>query len=68
MGYREIIRYLRGEWTLVEARAAIIANTNRYVRHQETWFRRDPAIVWIEADDPAAAARLADHISRAPNQ
>ena len=66
MGYGETIRFLRGEWTLAEAHAAIIANTNRYVRHQETWFRRDPTIVWVEADDPAAAAgRLMDLVGQA---
>lgn len=54
MGYTEIIRHLQDELTLAQARAAIVANTNRFVRHQETWFRRDPAIAWVDASDPPA--------------
>jgi tRNA dimethylallyltransferase len=61
MGYIEVIGHLRGDLTLAEARAQIAFNTHRYVRHQETWLRRDPAIAWIDAADPAAAhARLAE--------
>ena len=64
MGYIEIIRHLRGELTLVEARAQIGFNTHRYVRHQETWLRRDPAITWVDAADPVVAhARLAELIA-----
>lgn len=66
MGYAEIIRHLRGELTLAQARAAIVANTNRFVRHQETWFRRDPAIAWIDASDPPAAhERLTEMVREA---
>ena len=64
MGYIEIIRHLRGEITLAEARQQIMFSTHRYVRHQETWLRRDPAITWLDASDPPAAhARLADLIA-----
>jgi tRNA dimethylallyltransferase len=60
MGYLEIIRYLQGECSLEEARRQIMVNTHRYVRHQETWLRRDPSIIWVDATDAAAAqARLA---------
>ena len=38
--------------TLAETRAQIAFSTHRYVRHQETWLRRDRAITWIDAADP----------------
>jgi tRNA dimethylallyltransferase len=41
IGYAEISAYLRGQATLPEAIAQLKANTHRYVRHQETWLRRN---------------------------
>ena len=43
IGYAEIVAYLRGESTLPDAITRIKTNTHRYVRHQETWFRRNHA-------------------------
>lgn len=64
MGYREIIDHLAGRLRLAEARQQIIINTHRFVRHQETWWRRDPRIVWVDASDPAVAQRrLAELVS-----
>jgi tRNA dimethylallyltransferase len=65
MGYSEIIAHLRGELSLAQAREAIVTNTNRFIRRQETWFRRDPAIVWVDADDPTAPARLIELVAAA---
>lgn len=48
LGYREIAAYLRGEMSLSEARARIAIETHRYVRHQETWFRRMDGIHWFD--------------------
>ncbi len=41
IGYAEIVAYLRGELTLPEATARIMTSTHRYIRHQETWLRRN---------------------------
>ena len=41
IGYAELFSYLRGEGDLPAATARIVANTHRYIRHQETWFRRN---------------------------
>ncbi len=38
-GYREIIRYLLGEYTLEEAREEIRRSHRNYARRQMTWFR-----------------------------
>jgi tRNA dimethylallyltransferase len=38
-GYREIIRCLRGEYTLEEARVEIRQSHRNYARRQMTWFR-----------------------------
>ena len=57
IGYRELLPYLRGEITLEQARAEIIANTNHFSRRQMQWFKRDQRINWIA--NRAAALALA---------
>lgn len=50
VGYAEILEYLAGEITLVEAAEQIIANTRRLTRKQMGWFGRDPRIQWLQGD------------------
>ena len=38
-GYREVIRYLAGEWTLERVAEEIRRATRKYARRQLTWFR-----------------------------
>jgi tRNA dimethylallyltransferase len=59
IGYRQIVPFLRGEEPLAAARARIVADTNRYIRHQETWLRRNPRLVRIDATAPDLADRAA---------
>ena len=55
LGYRQVLAFLDGELTEAEALQATIAGTRRFSRKQMGWFRRDPRIVWLSADDDAAA-------------
>ena len=50
IGYKEIVTYLDGDCTLVEALDAIKLATRRYAKRQRTWFRKDKRIRWIDAD------------------
>lgn len=50
LGYQQMLRYLDGEWTLDQAREETVKATRRFARRQESWFRRDPRITWL---DPA---------------
>jgi tRNA dimethylallyltransferase len=52
IGYREVAAYLRGELTLAEARERTTAATRRFARRQDSWFRKDPRVVWVRYDDP----------------
>ncbi len=47
VGYKEIFKYLDGEWTLDLAKEKIKQNTRIYSRKQMTWLRRDPGITWF---------------------
>lgn len=47
LGYRQLLPYLRGEEPLADAVARIKTETHRYVRHQETWLRRNPCLIAV---------------------
>jgi tRNA dimethylallyltransferase len=55
LGYQQLLRYLDGEWTLEEARLETIRATRRFARRQESWFRRDPRVHWLDASQPPDA-------------
>lgn len=49
IGYREPIAFLKGEITKDEMVRLIKQNTRRYAKRQETWFRRDPEAIFVDA-------------------
>jgi len=53
IGYKEIIDYLRGRFSLTEAIDTIKTNTHAYVRRQETWFRKNRDIKWVSRYEDA---------------
>ena len=54
LGYRHMVRYIRGEWRLDEAVSTMKRDTWQYAKRQMTWFKKDDEIQWIGMDDPAA--------------
>ena len=55
LGYQQVLRYLDGEGTLDEARLETVRATRRFARRQESWFRRDPRVTWLDAGGTAGA-------------
>lgn len=51
LGYKEILAYLDGEYTLEEAIEVIKRDTRHFAKRQLTWFRREPDVIWV--DKPA---------------
>lgn len=51
VGYKEIFRFLDGEWPLDMALDRIRKNTRVYAKKQLTWFHRDESIRWFHPDD-----------------
>ena len=45
IGYREVIAYLKGEYTKKEMLKKIKQNTRRYAKRQITWFKKNQKIV-----------------------
>jgi tRNA dimethylallyltransferase len=58
LGYAQVLRFLAGEYDEDEARAQTILATRRFARRQEAWFRRDPRVIWLDADAGDADALL----------
>jgi len=61
LGYQQMLRHLDGELTLDEARQETVKATRRFARRQESWFRRDPRVHWLDASSHPgtdSAARL----------
>jgi len=54
LGYAQVLALLDGACTDAEAREGTARATRRLARRQESWFRRDPRIVWL----PSGAADL----------
>lgn len=50
VGYKELFRYLDGDWSLDFAVEKIKRNSRVYARKQMTWFKRDPEITWFHPD------------------
>ncbi len=59
LGYRQALAQLDGELTEQQAKEQTAAATRRFARKQLGWFRRDPRIEWLPADDPGLAEHLA---------
>lgn len=50
LGYKEYFPYLDGKADLAACIDRLRQNTRNYAKRQLTWFRRDPEIIWLEAD------------------
>jgi len=55
LGYQQMLRHLDGELSLDEARRETIKASRRFARRQESWFRRDPRVTWLDASGTVCA-------------
>ncbi|NDW11678.1 tRNA (adenosine(37)-N6)-dimethylallyltransferase MiaA [Bacteroides sp. 214] len=59
VGYKELFKYLEGEWELSFAIEKIKQNSRIYSRKQMTWFKRDEEIKWFH---PEAEEEIINYI------
>lgn len=52
VGYKELFKYLDGEWTLDFAVSEIKKNSRRFAKRQLTWFRKKEDILWFDYKTP----------------
>jgi tRNA dimethylallyltransferase len=50
VGYRQLVRHIRGEMPLETAISEIKQATRNYAKRQFTWFRKDARIRWLETE------------------
>ncbi len=62
LGYRQIDESLAGRVTLPEAIVAFKRATRQYAKRQRTWWRAEPAVVWLDAAQ--ARVRFGDLVRR----
>ena len=51
LGYKEILAYLEGEYSLEEAVRVLKRDTRHFAKRQLTWFRREPDVIWTQKDE-----------------
>ena len=63
-GYRELIAYLDGDCTYLEAILQLKQNTRRFAKRQLTWFRKDTRIEWLDREStPDIISHILERIS-----
>lgn len=55
IGYRDVVAHLAGDLSLDDARQRTVFATRRFARRQDSWFKKDPRIVWLPFDAPDLA-------------
>lgn len=48
LGYKEILEYLDGRCSLLEAVEKIKKETRHFAKRQLTWFRREKDVIWLD--------------------
>ena len=63
IGYRQLAPHLQGTESLSDAVHRIKVDTHRYVRHQETWLRKNPRLIPVSVVEPDWIERSARLVS-----
>jgi len=67
IGYKELFAYFAGAIPLEQALEDIKRESRRYAKRQLTWFRRDPAIHWLDCGSPETLVQQAVELLRREN-
>jgi tRNA dimethylallyltransferase len=63
LGYREVLRFLAGDYDAEQLGAEIQLRTRQYAKKQLTWFRKDPDIFWVDSTHRSDRVRkYIDHL------
>lgn len=65
IGYRQLADHLDGNVTLEQALEETVRATRRYAKRQETWFRKEPHVCWIDPSRAGEAERTRKRIVEA---
>lgn len=62
IGYRQLADHLEGKLTLEQALEETIRDTRRYAKRQQTWFRRETGVCWIDVSRPDQVERALEEL------
>jgi len=62
IGYKEILYYLEGKFSLEDAIELIKKGSRNYAKRQLTWFRKDPRVSWVCKDDFDSEDEIVEYI------
>lgn len=51
LGYKEILAYLDGDYTLDEAIYVLKRDTRHFAKRQLTWFKRENDVIWVNKNE-----------------
>jgi tRNA dimethylallyltransferase len=63
IGYRQAMPYIRGEASLEDVIERIRFDSHKLVRHQATWWRKNPRLVRVDLSQPDGPERATEHIT-----
>lgn len=63
LGYQQMLRALDGDWSPERAREETARATRRFARRQESWFRRDPRVRWLDVGEDLTARALLESVA-----
>ena len=63
-GYKEVIRYLRGLYSIDEALAYYIRATKAFYRRQMTWFKKFKPVMWYDLDETNKEIAINDIVEK----
>ena len=64
LGYAQVLAMLDGRYDEAQAIETTKAATRRFVRRQRAWFRRDPRITWLDAENDLVEQGMASVASK----
>ncbi|MHB8130850.1 MAG: tRNA (adenosine(37)-N6)-dimethylallyltransferase MiaA [Mobilitalea sp.] len=62
LGYKELLAYLEGEYSLEEAVEILKRDTRHFAKRQLTWFKREKEVTWVNKDDFTTEEELLNHL------
>lgn len=62
LGYKQIMQYLEGKFSLDEAVRLIKRDTRHFAKRQLTWFRREKDVIWVNRDNFQNEAQMYDEM------
>ncbi len=62
LGYKELLEYIKGTYTLEEAIDILKRDTRHFAKRQLTWFRREKDVIWVDKDLFLSDVEILDYL------